>query len=692
MSTDKRFMRRIPQWAKQEETPGIKLNNGPYLGVVKNNFDPTRSGRLQIWIPDLGGDENNSRNWRTVAYASPFFGQTLQTENKNNKFDSVNHTYGFWAVPPDIGNWVLAAFIGGDPGRGFWFACIPQNLGHVMVPGVAASYEISRSEVSADLQSKLGGNPAPVVDFNENKFSAPANWEQFTSLPKPLHEEQYKILVKQGLDRDTRRGLITSSSQRESPSYVFGISTPGRPIEDPAETGGVKNQNDLIKKSRARKGGHTIVLDDGSITTGRDQLVRIRTAGGHQIMMHDNEKTVYISNSEGNTWIELTGDGKILIYGKDSVSIRTEGIFNLQATGNINIQSEADINIRAKNINTESETKNILTKQKYKLTSGKKVDIKSSDTITLNALGEGTWRTGGILWFRAPKIHHNYLDGNTAEEVAEMKLNNLHDAQLSGNGLWEAQPNKIKSIVTIAPSHEPFILHKLLTPDLPKITSTGTKSEQLDPTGLGTSLSSSLPKINSSSLEIPDLPKRPLPTIPDPSDWTKDEAFLQKVNDVAKSLGVKPEDLLTVMSFETGGTFNPAIKNAAGSGATGLIQFMPSTAESLGTSTEELAKMSRAEQMDYVHKYFKTQTPIGNVKNPNIDDLYMGILWPKGVGKPDDYQLFQEGGKAYSQNKGLDIDKSGSVTKAEAAAKARSHASSVMQKLASAGNPLGKFG
>ena len=47
---------------------------------------------------------------------------------------------------------------------------------------------------------------------------------------------------------------------------------------------------------------------------------------------------------------------------------------------------------------------------------------------------------------------------------------------------------------------------------------------------------------------------------------------------MAGRLGISEADLMAVMSFETGGTFNPNIRNAAGSGATGLIQFMPSTA------------------------------------------------------------------------------------------------------------------
>ena len=67
--------------------------------------------------------------------------------------------------------------------------------------------------------------------------------------------------------------------------------------------------------------------------------------------------------------------------------------------------------------------------------------------------------------------------------------------------------------------------------------------------------------------------------------------FQQKVDAIEKRLKMEPGSLLAVMNFETGGTFDPAVKNRAGSGATGLIQFMPSTAKGLGTSTDALAKM-----------------------------------------------------------------------------------------------------
>lgn len=41
----------------------------------------------------------------------------------------------------------------------------------------------------------------------------------------------------------------------------------------------------------------------------------------------------------------------------------------------------------------------------------------------------------------------------------------------------------------------------------------------------------------------------------------------------AARIGARPEDLATAMSFETGGTFNPAIRGGAGNRHVGLIQF-----------------------------------------------------------------------------------------------------------------------
>lgn len=151
----------------------------------------------------------------------------------------------------------------------------------------------------------------------------------------------------------------------------------------------------------------------------------------------------------------------------------------------------------------------------------------------------------------------------------------------------------------------------------------------------------------------------------------EDVEFINGVKILASKYNTEPANILAAMHFETGGSFNPGIRNQAGSGATGLIQFMPSTAKNLGTTTDALASMSRTEQLSYVDQYF-AGAGLSKNKSNDINDVYMAILWPKAVGQSDDYVLFSKGTKAYEQNKGLDIDGNGVVTKADASRKVRS--------------------
>jgi hypothetical protein len=139
--------------------------------------------------------------------------------------------------------------------------------------------------------------------------------------------------------------------------------------------------------------------------------------------------------------------------------------------------------------------------------------------------------------------------------------------------------------------------------------------------------------------------------------------FRDKIRDIAAEVETSPSWLMAAMAFETGRTFSPSVKNP-GSSATGLIQFMETTAASLGTSTEALARMTALEQLDYVLAYFRPfKGRLGT-----LADVYMAILWPAAVGQPDDYPVFQDKRSAYAANRGLDIDHDGVVTKRECVA------------------------
>ena len=143
----------------------------------------------------------------------------------------------------------------------------------------------------------------------------------------------------------------------------------------------------------------------------------------------------------------------------------------------------------------------------------------------------------------------------------------------------------------------------------------------------------------------------------------QDPDFKSKLEKVAQGLGVKSNDLMAIFKQESG--VNPKAVNPT-SGATGLIQFMPATAQRLGTTTDQLKDMDGVQQLDYVYKYFK-MTGVGNGQ---LGDLYMAVFMPKYVGYDDETVLGQMGapgflGQVYAQNKGLDRDRDGKITIAD---------------------------
>ena len=144
------------------------------------------------------------------------------------------------------------------------------------------------------------------------------------------------------------------------------------------------------------------------------------------------------------------------------------------------------------------------------------------------------------------------------------------------------------------------------------------------------------------------------------------DAFKEKVIKIAADLETDPNFLMAIMSFESGHSFSPKKKNPL-SGATGLIQFMPTTAVGLGTSIQKLEKMTAEEQLDVVAQYFAPFK--GRMKT--LEDAYMAVLFPKAIGKGNDFVLFKKPSVQFTQNKGLDINGDGLITVAEAAQKVR---------------------
>jgi hypothetical protein len=143
---------------------------------------------------------------------------------------------------------------------------------------------------------------------------------------------------------------------------------------------------------------------------------------------------------------------------------------------------------------------------------------------------------------------------------------------------------------------------------------------------------------------------------------------------MCERLGLVPDYLLSVMSIETAGTFDPAIQNPINPNpdlrATGLIQFMPQTAKGLGTSIPALRAMSAVEQLQYVERFFQANG--SKIRRDVPGDYYMAVFMPafvgaapnKVLGRKDDPTLLAGLTMAsiYAQNSGFDRQKRGFFT------------------------------
>jgi hypothetical protein len=685
MAQDKVSGTRVGKFYDREAIPGVRFDTATQLGIVKDNLSPARDGRLRVWIPDFGGDENNPQFWVTVNSSSPYAGSTYQPQSSvNNNFTGTNHSYGMWMVPPDIGNWVLCTFVNGDPERGFWFACVPNTLSRYMTPALAAGNKIDRTTVSDAIKASIlpeNNVPPqylPVSEFNENM---PDNVTgTFYNNAKPVHEFQANILFKQGLDRDKTRGAISSNAQRETPSHVFGISTPGRALtKDPADdpgyaekvaTGGIPADQYAVPN---RKGGHSFIMDDGDVN-GVDQLIRLRTAGGHQLLMNDDQKVIYVGHKDGTSWVEIDDYG-IKIYTAGNMSVRSEGVLNIHSDKDINVNADNNFNINAGgSFNVTSAQVNIGGTESL-LMYGAKTNIGAGQ-ITVSSDGKLNVSSGAAMTLSGSTIDINGGSGGNSITCPVLQKNKLADTTFDSDKtkLWYSVPQSIDSIVTILPSHEPW----------PRPTDGGpaplTKavSSSVCPPKMGAPVTDYvLPPPNGNKSDKGKVKGQTAP-------WTTDTAFITKVQSVASALNLNYIDLLACMNLETGRTFDPAITNSLG--YTGLIQFGTPAATLCGTTTASLREMDRVTQCDYVQKYFIGNRLAQKAPNPRLVDLYLTILWPAAVGRPDDYVVFPAGSREYNANPGFDPGKKvGYITVGMIADQIAIHQAEVKQALANAG-------
>jgi hypothetical protein len=510
---------------RRPENQGPKLDKGIYMARIVGHLDPSFMGGLEVTLLRTdGNDPSDSTQTYVVKYANPFYGVTgydymgNNTQAKNGTqsgFDDTQKSYGMSFVPPDVGATVLVMFVEGNPAEGYWIACVMDRFANHMVPAIGSSDKI---DISAEDKTKYdykAGQFLPVAEINRlnNDNSTGSDIDKIKKSVHPIADQ----FLEQGLLTDDVRGTSNSTMRREVPSMVFGISTPGpkdRREGSKRVSIGKKQTRSTSTVPISRLGGTTFVMDDGSDQYQRkkpasedgpeyaDLLAgekgtpnipygehfRIRTRTGHQILFHNSEDLIYIGNSRGTAWIELTSNGKIDIFSTDSVSIHTENDLNIRADRDINLEAGRNINMKAVEgrIRNEAATNfEVLAGADGKITVGANFETVVGGATKITTAEDFDLSTGGGNKFTAGAATDIKSGGNHNESAAQIHMNGPAAAAAAAATAIEAlathknpltsveagwkkkyQDGTIDSILKRVPMHEPWILHENLAPNL----------------------------------------------------------------------------------------------------------------------------------------------------------------------------------------------------------------------------------
>lgn len=383
------------------DSVGISSAVGVFAGMVKKVDDLQNFGRIKVYIPEFGGDPE--KDWVTVSYASPFGGATSIYEQGENvtEYDDTIKSYGFWATPPNIDTWVLVAFPGGKTSNGYYFASIFQRGTQVSIPGLGR-------------HKTHDGDDRPAAP--KNKKDKDSDYKKYVT-----HKPMWDAVKKQGIEKDFTRGVSSSSVERESPSKVIGLLTPGQ---------------------------QQFVMDDGD-KDGNNRQIRLRTQNGTQLLLDDTSGHIYLITKSGDTWVELSNDGQVHIYGAKDINVHSEKNINLRADLDVNIEAGRGINIKAKGSDIKMET----TTSIHQIADAN-VHVQGKQNIYNNA-GTGYYETAGVI----------HMNGPTATPGTPVTVNTLPVNDVIKD-----------SACTVVPEKEPWKGHagKINTP-------AGTASSKADP-------------------------------------------------------------------------------------------------------------------------------------------------------------------------------------------------------------------
>ena len=329
-------------------------------GVVVDTNDPQQMGRIKVWVPAIDGDRYDIEHLPWAKYMSPLAGQTRDyPAGPNGTSTSGLQSYGFWAVPK-TGALVIIGLLYNDPNKRVYIGSYFRGHGNRSLPVGRNRPDLAPAPVSDTF--------SPVEPQTSNLNAQFRN--QLTASEARTRGAYERQVAQDKTDKDGTEGyqtdLVAPKDERGVAQYdpqTYVLTTPGR---------------------------HALIFQDNP-ETGR---VRVKTSAGHQIILDDANERIYVSTCKGNSWFEMDQDGRIHVYGADSISFSTGGDFNVTAVGDFNVAAGGDVNIQAAGVGRIAACGSMNL-------SGSGVNLESS--ASFNVLAAGTiLQTGSAIHLNGP--------------------------------------------------------------------------------------------------------------------------------------------------------------------------------------------------------------------------------------------------------------------------------------------------
>lgn len=458
-------------------TPQTWAFNGVTVGTVVDTNDPQQMGRVRAVCLALNDSmEVDVKDIPWSSYAAPFAG-TVQvgTAGEDNTPITGPTAYGMWAIPK-IGSQVLVMCLDGNPQLRVWVGCLHTPLANHTMPhgrfsyktdtnltteekpiGPFNTFETSIEPLHTNLREAFG--TAPVGEENFEFQSRGADFQlagvglgQLEATTSLVEDDQDEATTSIPLGTGSRQGYQTSRLAPNQPTSL----TP-------------RNLDNTVT-AIVSPGFHAISMDDRA----ENCRFRIRTTGGHQLIMDDTNERIYLSTANGKNWIEMDEQGNIDIFTTGKISAHANDDINftsersIRMYGKAGIQLKSDQEVRVTAVNDISLRTNAVFRAKSDddtlIESSKDIHMKASvdifntaaatihtkgKTLTLESTGTGSIKTSGDFTAQAggdANIVGSNVNLNSGGSAASASEAEQAD---SGDVFNAFFPNRI-------PEHEPW--------------------------------------------------------------------------------------------------------------------------------------------------------------------------------------------------------------------------------------------